>query len=80
MKYLIPAAYKRQSYAMPARPSLSHSSFLRVSFCRIVFEELFDQVDVCHDHASTAVSFTAQLVHRISIRGSLIDELQVALP
>jgi hypothetical protein len=45
---------------------LVHLLLLDVSTVWGVFEELLDQVDVGHDHASAAVSSQAQLIHRIA--------------
>ena len=31
-----------------------------------VLEELLDEIDVCHNHAATAVSLASKCVHRIT--------------
>jgi hypothetical protein len=31
-----------------------------------VLEELFDKVNVCHDHAAATISFASKCIHRIT--------------
>lgn len=38
-----------------------------VRICRGILEQFLDQIDVGHDHAATAVSLAAQLIHRIAV-------------
>jgi hypothetical protein len=61
-----------------------------------LLQELLNQINVCHDHAATAITLQAKLVHGLSIHrisrilarivmykpvcGALVDELQVSLP
>lgn len=35
---------------------------------------------MCHDHSSAAVTFATKLIHSITIRDTVVEELQVALP
>jgi hypothetical protein len=35
--------------------------------CKVVLEEFFDQIDVGHDHAATAVPLASKLIHRVAV-------------
>jgi hypothetical protein len=41
----------------------------------LVLEQLLNEVNVRHDHPSTAVSVQSQLVHRVAIANIVFEEL-----
>lgn len=62
------------------RSATVQGDLLLVSSLGGVLEELLDQVDVRHDHTAAAVALEAELVHGLTIRGTVVHELQVSLP
>ncbi len=52
----------------------------RLPLRRIVLQQLFDQIHVCHDHASAAVSLTAHFVQGFAVGHFLREEVDVGFP
>lgn len=57
-----------------------HRGFLGVSLSRIVLEELFNEIYMCHNHPTATVTLATKLVHSIPVRYLSVDQLQVAFP
>jgi len=42
---------------------------------QIILEQLLNEVNVRHNHSSTAVSIESQLIHRVAIADIVFEEL-----
>lgn len=45
-----------------------------------IFEQLFNQINVCHDHTAAAIPLAAKGIHSISVRHPTVDKVEETLP
>jgi hypothetical protein len=66
-------------HLLSLRRVVSSSCMIRHEYFHVGFQEfspkqLFYQVDMCHDHPPTTITFAAQLVHSVSGRATKLAQ------